>query len=130
MNYLNKYLNWKVYFFLILISILGIILIALVLNMSIKKSINAILEVDPYKNMSLRFSTSNINLLSSQKDLSISLEGKIYFINDIEITYLGNNIYRINFQNEELYQLIKTNSTYDVNIFIGSKKILEYIFNI
>lgn len=130
MNYLNKYLNWKVYSFLILISILGIILIALVLNTSIKKSINAILEVDPYKNMSLRFSTSNINLLSSQKDLSISLEGKIYFINDIEITYLGNNIYRINFENDELYQLIKTNSTYDVNIFIGSKKILEYIFNI
>ena len=80
--------------------------------------------------MSLQFTTSNINLLSEQKDLAINLEGKTYYLHDVEFIYVGNNQYRITFENEDLYHLVKTNSLYNVEIFSGSKKIVDYIFNI
>ncbi|WP_022935363.1 MAG1140 family protein [Mesomycoplasma moatsii] len=130
MNYLNKYLNWKILAIIFSLIILSIILIIIIFNIEIKKTTSAILEVDANKNLALKFTSSNINLITSQKILSISLEGKIFFLEDVEFIYLGHNTYRVDFTNDELYHLIKTNSLYEVKIFFGSKKIVEYIFNI
>lgn len=105
-------------------------MIIIIFNIEIKKTTSAILEVDANKNLALKFTSSNINLITSQKILSISLEGKIFFLEDVEFIYLGHNTYRVDFTNDELYHLIKTNSLYEVKIFFGSKKIVEYIFNI
>lgn len=122
-------INKNIIIILVLI-ICAFIFCTFLFNINISKSIEAILEVDSEKNMSLKFTSSNISLISDEKSLSITLEGKIYFINDIELTYIGNSVYIINFSNDELYKLIKTNSIYNVNIVYGSKKIFETIFNI
>ena len=106
MSYLiNKYLNWKIFLIVFVLIFLSFIFL-------------------------LKFSTSNINLLTTQKDLSITLESKTFFLEDVEFINQGNNIYRINFYNDELYKLVKTNSLYEVRIFSSSKKIFEIIFNI
>lgn len=130
MNYLSRYLNWKILAIIFSLITLSIILIIIIFNIEIKKTTSAILEVDASKNLALKFTSSNINLITSQKILSISLEGKIFFLEDAEFIYLGHNTYRVDFTNDELYHLIKTNSIYEVKIFFGSKKIVEYIFNI
>ncbi|MBD5423194.1 MAG: hypothetical protein HDR43_01730 [Mycoplasma sp.] len=131
MSYLiNKYLSWKIFLIVFVLIFLSFIFLLILFNVEIKKINNAILEVDQNKNFSLKFSTSNINLLTTQKDLSITLESKTFFLEDVEFINQGNNIYRINFYNDELYKLVKTNSLYEVRIFSSSKKIFEIIFNI
>lgn len=130
MNYLNNFFNWKVISFCLLLILFSLISVLVLMNIEIKRSTSAILEVDSNKNFSLKFSTSNISLLSSQKDLSINLESKIYFLSDVEFVNLGNNTYRINFLNDDLYKDIKTNSLYEVKIYSGFKKMYELIFGI
>ncbi len=125
-----KNLNWKILVLIGVFVLAAIIFIIVLFNIEIKKTTTAILEVDGQKNLSLQFTTSNINLLSEQKDLAINLEGKTYYLHDVEFIYVGNNQYRITFENEDLYHLVKTNSLYNVEIFSGSKKIVDYIFNI
>lgn len=127
LNYLFKQKYFIISFILIIISIISIIVL---LQVETKQSVDAILEVDSYKNFSIKFSTSNINLLNSAKDLQISIESQNYYLYDVEFINQGNNIYRINFQNNELYKILKTNSLYNVQIFYASKKLYQILFNI
>lgn len=114
----------------IFLILIGIIFLIILLNWEIKNTINAILEVDFKKEFYLKFNFSNIGLLNSQKSLFIVLEEKQFVIEDIEFVYLGNNLYSINFFNDELYKLLKTNSLYEVKILYGTQKIIDFIFNI
>lgn len=126
----DKIFDKRIYVILFCLIITSIVFVFWLLNFELKKAINALLEVDANKNLSLKFTTSNINVISSEKYLLINLESKIFFIKDIELTYLGNNVYRITFFNDELYKLVKTNSIYEVTILSGTKKIYEILFNI
>lgn len=126
----DKIFDKRIYVILFCLIITSIVFVFWLLNFELKKAINALLEVDANKNLSLKFTTSNINVISSEKYLLINLESKTFFIKDIELTYLGNNVYRITFFNDELYKLVKTNSIYEVTILSGTKKIYEILFNI
>lgn len=126
----DRIVDKKIYIILFCLITASIIFVFWLLNFELKKTINALLEVDGNKNLSLKFRTSNINVISSEKYLLINLESKTFFIQDIELTYLGDNTYRITFFNDELYKLVKTNSIYEVRILSGSKKIYEILFNI
>ena len=127
MNYLYKQ---KYFIYSLILIIISIIFITILLQVETKQNIDAILEVDSYKNFSIRFSTSNINLINSTKDLQISIESQNYYLYDIEFINQGDNIYRINFQNDELYKILKTNSLYNVKIFYAPKKLYQILFNI
>lgn len=130
MKNIDRIIDKKIYITIFCLIFASIIFVFWLLNFELKKAINAILEVDANKNLSLKFTTSNINVISSEKYLLINLESKTFFIKDIELTYLGNNTYRIAFFNDELYKLVKTNSIYEVTILSGTKKIYEILFNI
>ncbi len=123
-------INWKWYAIIFGLFILSIAIISILLTIDIKKTTSAILEVDENKKFTLQFTTSNISLISSEKNISISLEGKTFYLHDVEFVYVGNNSYNLIFTNDDLYHLVKTNSLYNVNIHYGSKKIFEYLFNI
>ena len=127
LNYLYKK---KYFIYSLILIIISIIFITILLQVETKQNIDAILEVDSYKNFSIRFSTSNINLINSTKDLQISIESQNYYLYDIEFINQGDNIYRINFQNDELYKILKTNSLYNVKIFYAPKKLYQILFNI
>ena len=127
LNYLYKQ---KYFIYSLILIIISIIFITILLQVETKQNIDAILEVDSYKNFSIRFSTSNINLINSTKDLQISIESQNYYLYDIEFINQGDNIYRINFQNDELYKTLKTNSLYNVKIFYAPKKLYQILFNI
>ena len=127
LNYLYKK---KYFIYSLILTIISIIFITILLQVETKQNIDAILEVDSYKNFSIRFSTSNINLINSTKDLQISIESQNYYLYDIEFINQGDNIYRINFQNDELYKILKTNSLYNVKIFYAPKKLYQILFNI
>ena len=120
----------KYFIYSLILIIISIIFITILLQVETKQNIDAILEVDSYKNFSIRFSTSNINLINSTKDLQISIESQNYYLHDIEFINQGDNIYRINFQNDELYKILKTNSLYNVKIFYAPKKLYQILFNI
>ena len=127
LNYLYKQ---KYFIYSLILIIISIIFITILLQVETKQNIDAILEVDSYKNFSIRFSTSNINLINSTKDLQISIESQNYYLHDIEFINQGDNMYRINFQNDELYKILKTNSLYNVKIFYAPKKLYQILFNI
>ncbi|MBR3571255.1 MAG: hypothetical protein IKL15_01135 [Mycoplasmataceae bacterium] len=117
-------------FIVIFLILIGIAFLIILFNWEIKNILNAVLEVDSKKDFYLKFNFSNIGLLNSQKSLFLVLEGKQFILEDVEFVYLGNNSYSINFFNDELYKLLKTNSLYEVKILYGSQKIIDFIFNI
>ena len=117
-------------FIVIFLILIGIVFLIILFNWEIKNILNAVLEVDSKKDFYLKFNFSNIGLLNSQKSLFLVLEGKQFILEDVEFVYLGNNSYSINFFNDELYKLLKTNSLYEVKILYGSQKIIDFIFNI
>ena len=127
LNYLYKK---KYFIYSLILIIISRIFITILLQVETKQNIDAILEVDSYKNFSIRFSTSNINLINSTKDLQISIESQNYYLYDIEFINQGDNMYRINSQNDELYKILKTNSLYNVKIFYAPKKLYQILFNI
>ena len=77
LNYLYKQ---KYFIYSLILIIISIIFITILLQVETKQNIDAILEVDSYKNFSIRFSTSNINLINSTKDLQISIESQNYYL--------------------------------------------------
>ncbi|MBR3347916.1 MAG: hypothetical protein IKG36_00680 [Mycoplasmataceae bacterium] len=117
-------------FIVIFLILIGIAFLIILFNWEIKNILNAVLEVDSKKDFYLKFNFSNISLLNSQKSLFLVLEQKQFILEDVEFVYLGNNSYSINFFNDELYKLLKTNSLYEVKILYGSQKIIDFIFNI
>ena len=117
-------------FIVIFLILIGIAFLIILFNWEIKNILNAVLEVDSKKDFYLKFNFSNIGLLNSQKSLFLVLEGKQFILEDVEFVYLGNNSYSINFFNDELYKLLKTNSLYEVKILYGTQKIIDSIFNI
>ncbi len=125
---MNTLYKKKIFAWSLIFIILSIVSIVILLQTEFKEYVDAILEVDNNKNFSLRFSTSNINFLNNPKDIYIIIENKSFYLYDIEFIYQGNNIYRINFSNDELYKLIKTNSLYSVKIFYSTKKLHEILF--
>ena len=104
---MNTLYKKKIFAWSLIFIILSIVSIVILLQTEFKEYVDAILEVDNNKNFSLRFSTSNINFLNNPKDIYIIIENKSFYLYDIEFIYQGNNIYRINFSNDELYKLIK-----------------------
>ena len=120
----------RILFIVIFLILIGIVFLIILFNWEIKNILNAVLEVDSKKDFYLKFNFSNIGLLNSQKSLFLVLEGKQFILEDVEFVYLGNNSYSINFFNDELYKLLKTNSLYEVKILYGSQKIIDFIFNI
>lgn len=127
MNYLYKQ---KYFIYSLILIILSIIFIVILLQVETKQNINATLEVDNYKNFSIKFPSSNIHFLNIAKDLQISIENKSFYLFNVEFINQGDNIYRINFQNDELYKILKTNSLYNVKIFYSPKKLYQILFNI
>lgn len=117
-------------FIVIFLILIGIAFLIILFNWEIKNILNAVLEVDSKKDFYLKFNFSNISLLNSQKSLFLVLEQKQFILEDVEFVYLGNNSYSINFFNDELYKLLKTNSLYEVKILYGTQKIIDSIFNI
>lgn len=117
-------------FIVIFLILIGIVFLIILFNWEIKNILNAVLEVDSKKDFYLKFNFSNISLLNSQKSLFLVLEQKQFILEDVEFVYLGNNSYSINFFNDELYKLLKTNSLYEVKILYGTQKIIDSIFNI
>ena len=120
----------RILFIVIFLILIGIAFLIILFNWEIKNILNAVLEVDSKKDFYLKFNFSNISLLNSQKSLFLVLEQKQFILEDVEFVYLGNNSYSINFFNDELYKLLKTNSLYEVKILYGSQKIIDFIFNI
>ncbi|MBR4025402.1 MAG: hypothetical protein IKJ03_00425 [Mycoplasmataceae bacterium] len=120
----------RILFIVIFLILIGIVFLIILFNWEIKNILNAVLEVDSKKDFYLKFNFSNISLLNSQKSLFLFLEQKQFILEDVEFVYLGNNSYSINFFNDELYKLLKTNSLYEVKILYGSQKIIDFIFNI
>ena len=120
----------RILFIVIFLILIGIVFLIILFNWEIKNILNAVLEVDSKKDFYLKFNFSNIGLLNSQKSLFLVLEGKQFILEDVEFVYLGNNSYSINFFNDELYKLLKTNSLYEVKILYGTQKIIDSIFNI
>ena len=74
LNYLYKQ---KYFIYSLILIIISIIFITILLQVETKQNIDAILEVDSYKNFSIRFSTSNINLINSTKDLQHGFKLKL-----------------------------------------------------
>lgn len=122
--------NKKMYFIIFSLILIFLIVFVIILNFQIKKSISAILEVDNNKNFFIRLNTSNLNLFNGNKNISILLEGKQYFLKNVDFIYNNQNSYIIEFENDELYDLLKTNSLYEIKIFLGTKKLMNIIFNI
>lgn len=120
----------RTFFIVIFLILIGIAFLIILFNWEIKNILNAVLEVDSKKDFYLKFNFSNISLLNSQKSLFLVLEQKQFILEDVEFVYLGNNSYSINFFNDELYKLLKTNSLYEVKILYGTQKIIDSIFNI
>ncbi|MBR2055424.1 MAG: hypothetical protein IJ970_00010 [Mycoplasmataceae bacterium] len=120
----------RILFIVIFLILIGIVFLIILFNWEIKNILNAVLEVDSKKDFYLKFNFSNISLLNSQKSLFLFLEQKQFILEDVEFVYLGNNSYSINFFNDELYKLLKTNSLYEVKILYGTQKIIDSIFNI
>lgn len=128
---LNKFSNEKkLYIFIFLVCSIGIILLFLLLNIKIDNALNALLEVDSNKDLKIKLSTSNINLNDIEKNIFISVNSKQFLLSEVKFIYLGNNSYTIEFYNDELYKILKTNSLYEIKIISSTKKVFEILFNI
>lgn len=130
MKNLNKVINWKIYIIIIFFIILSGLILFWLFNTNLQKSIDAVLEVDKNKNFVLVFDNSNIQQVNGSKNVYISLEKKMYLLQNVKYTFLGNNRYAITFDNEELIDVIKSQSLFNVKIFLDSKSIFDIIFNI
>lgn len=130
MKDLNRIINWKVYIIIVFLILLCSLILFWLFNTDLKKTINAVLEVDKNKNFALVFDNSNIQQISGSKNIYISLEKKMYLLENVKYTFLGNNRYAITFDNEELIDAIKSQSLFNVKIFLDSKKTFDIIFNI
>ena len=131
MTNLSRFFNEKkLYIFIFLICSVGTTLILVLLNIKIDNAINALLEVDSNKDLRIKLSTSNINLNDLEKNLFISINNKQFLLSDVKFIYLGNNSYTIEFYNDELYKILKTNSLYEIKIISSTKKVFEILFNI
>lgn len=130
MNNLNKIANWKIYLIFGLLISLGIIILLLLFNIELKKSVDAILEVDEHKNFIITFQNSNIQQISGAKSIYLNLENKIYLLENPEFYAMGNNKYALSFDNDELYDVLKNQSIYNVQVFLDNQKLFNLIFNI
>lgn len=130
MNNLNKIANWKIYLIFGLLISLGIIILLLLFNIELKKSVDAILEVDEHKNFIITFQNSNIQQISGAKSIYLNLENKIYLLENPEFYSMGNNKYALSFDNDELYDVLKNQSIYNVQVFLDNQKLFNLIFNI
>lgn len=130
MNNLNKIANWKIYLIFGLLISLGIIILLLLFNIELKKSVDAILEVDEHKNFLITFQNSNIQQISGAKSIYLNLENKIYLLENPEFYAMGNNKYALSFDNDELYDVLKNQSIYNVQVFLDNQKLFNLIFNI
>lgn len=130
MNNLNKIANWKIYLIFGLLISLSIIILLLLFNIELKKSVDAILEVDEHKNFIITFQNSNIQQISGAKSIYLNLENKIYLLENPEFYSMGNNKYALSFDNDELYDVLKNQSIYNVQVFLDNQKLFNLIFNI
>lgn len=130
MNNLNKIANWKIYLIFGLLISSGIIILLLLFNIELKKSVDAILEVDEHKNFIITFQNSNIQQISGAKSIYLNLENKIYLLENPEFYSMGNNKYALSFDNDELYDVLKNQSIYNVQVFLDNQKLFNLIFNI
>lgn len=130
MNNLNKHFSNRNYFIVFTIMVLIIIGLVFFLQIKIKTSISTILEVDSDKNFSIIMNTANLTQTNESKKIVLLLEGKYYKLENLEFVYLGNNRYSLIFSNDDLFKTVKNNSLYNVNIILGSKTLLDTIFNI
>lgn len=130
MNNLNKIANWKIYLIFALLISSGIIILLLLFNIELKKSVDAILEVDEHKNFIITFQNSNIQQISGAKSIYLNLENKIYLLENPEFYSMGNNKYALSFDNDELYDVLKNQSIYNVQVFLDNQKLFNLIFNI
>lgn len=109
---------------------MGIIILLLLFNIELKKSVDAILEVDEHKNFIITFQNSNIQQISGSKSIYLNLENKIYLLENPEFYSMGNNKYALSFDNDELYDVLKNQSIYNVQVFLDNQKLFNLIFNI
>lgn len=130
MNNLNKFQNWKIYWIFSILIILTILVLFLLFNIELKKSIDGILEVDEQKNFIIGFQNSNIQQVSGSKSIYLNLENKIYLLENPQFYAIGNNKYALSFDNDELYDLLKSQSIYNVKVFLDNQKLFNFIFNI
>lgn len=130
MIHLNKYLNNKNLIIISSIVLFSIILLIILFTFKVNKTTSAILEVDKDKNLFIRFQTINVSSFSNVKDMMIKIDNKMYLLNDVEFIYQGQNKYIVNFTNDYLYHLLKTNSIYEVQIISSVKTIFQIMFNI
>ena len=130
MNNLNKFQNWKIYWIFSALIILTILVLFLLFNIELKKSIDGILEVDEQKNFIIGFQNSNIQQVSGSKSIYLNLENKIYLLENPQFYAIGNNKYALSFDNDELYDLLKSQSIYNVKVFLDNQKLFNFIFNI
>lgn len=130
MKNLSKYFNSKCYFIICVTILFLLIVLFYFLNTKIKYSISTILEVDSDKNFLLNMDTANLTQINESKKIVLILEGKYYILEEVELIYLGHNKYNIVFSNDNLFKIVKNNSLYRVNVVLGSKTLLDTIFNI
>ncbi|MGL4183621.1 MAG: MAG1140 family protein [Metamycoplasmataceae bacterium] len=117
--------------FIILITIFIIVVSYLILNITIEKQIEGILEIDEEKNIKIFFDKINYYDLKKISKLSFFIDGKKYFDNNFKIEFDKNdNIYYFIFNNENIENLFETNSKIKVLINGDTKKLFEIILNI
>lgn len=126
-NTINSKRNQIITFILILISI---VFLFIFLNLKISQNIQTYLEVNQDKKMTIYLNNSNLSLISNKKEIVIKIENDFFNIKEAELINIGNERFLISIQDDEIYDLVKTNSVYRIYIIIDSKKMYQYIFNI
>lgn len=130
MNNLNKITNYKIYFLFGILISLAFLIIILLFNITLQRSMEAILEVDDKKNFIVSVPSSNIQQINETKTISLRIEKEIYLLENVQFFSLGNNRYAIKFDNQELLDKLKSQSFYNVKIFLGDVKLFKFIFNL
>ncbi len=119
----NKFINY-----IILFLLTSAIILFLISQIKIEKSVSGLMNVDEDKEITLILNSSDAYFIQEHRNLNFILNKKLYIVNDVSLRPLPNNKFSININDKNLQTLLQQNTILKVNINLGFQKLYELLF--